>query len=122
MVTTYSIREASEEIQRLHNSNLKIYNRNKNSKITVYSLWGKSEVKLKNLSLVEILKNDLSEFKNAFKNDKDNEGLKDQIVRIETILYDLGEISPNKTTFGFLFSKKEYPIHVVVKQYTLIFA
>jgi hypothetical protein len=121
MVTTYSIKEAIEELNKLQNSNLSIYKKNKNSVITVYSLWGKREIKLKNLSLVEVLKDDLYEFKQAFRNDIDNEGLKDQIIRIETILYDLGEMPPNKTTFGILFSKKEYPIHIVVKQYALIF-
>ncbi len=121
MVTTYSIKETIIELQKLQKSNSAIYKRNKNTKITVYSIWGKREVKLKDLSLVEILKDDLYEFKQSFYQDRDNEGLRDQIIRIETILYDLDEISPNKTTFGILFGKREYPIHIIVKQHTLIF-
>lgn len=124
MVTTltYSINEAISELVNLPKRFPKIYNKNKNVLITVYSIWRKHEVRLKNLSLVEILAEDLIDFRAAWKADKDNEGLKDQIIRIETILFDLGILPASKTMFGIIFGRKEYPIHIIVKHHTLIFS
>ncbi len=120
MASTYSIKEAISELENIPILYPAIYKKHKNTKITVFSIWGKSIVKLKDLSIVKILKEDLSNFKYYYRYDKDNEGIKDQIIRIETILYDLGELK--KFTFGHVFSKKEYPIHIIVKINTLIFS
>ncbi len=121
MATTFSIQETDSELTNMPELFPDIYNRNKNVKITVYSIWDKQEIKLKNLSIKEVLARDLIFFRKAFKEDNDNEGLKDQIIRLESILFDMGILPANKTTFGVLFGRKEYPIHIVVKHHTLIF-
>ncbi len=121
MVTTFSIEEANSELENMPILFPKIFNRNKNVKITVYSIWDKQEIKLKYLSIPEILARDLIFFRKAYKSDKDNEGLKDQIIRIETILYNMGILPFEKLTFNIIFVKKEYPIHIIVKHHTLIF-
>ncbi len=74
----------------------------------------------------EVLARDIIMFRKAYDRElkvegTENEGMKDQIIRLETILFDMGILPANKTKFGIIFSKKEYPIHVVVKHHTLIF-
>ncbi len=121
-VTTYTIQETISELENLPILFPEIYKKNEMTIIIIYSIWGKYKMYLKDLvrfNLGEILLNDLKNFKAYFQHDRDNEGLKDQIIRIESILYDLGLLK--KSTFGILFGKREYPIHIVVKHHTLIF-
>ncbi len=121
MVTTFSIEEANSELENMPILFPKIFNRNKNVKITVYSIWDKQEIRLKNLSIIEVLARDLILFRKAYKKDHDNEGLKDQIIRIESILVDMHVLPGDRTTFNIIFDKKEYPIHIIIKHHTLIF-